>query len=35
MYSIKFLFSPVSFLTLFAALAGCFVMILLHRRRIA
>jgi hypothetical protein len=31
MYSIKFLFSVLSFITLFAALAGCAVMILLRR----
>ena len=31
MYSIKFLFSAISFITLFAALAGCAVMILIRR----
>lgn len=33
MYSVKFLFSAVSFITLFAAVAGCVVMILLRRPR--
>jgi hypothetical protein len=31
MYSIKFLFSAIGFITLFAALAGCAVMILIRR----
>jgi hypothetical protein len=31
MYSIKFFFSAVSFLTLFAALAGCIILVLLRR----
>jgi len=31
MYAVKFLFSAISFITLFAALAGCAIMILVHR----
>jgi len=31
MYAVKFIFSAISFITLFAALAGCAIMILLHR----
>jgi hypothetical protein len=33
MYSLKFLFSAISFITLFGALAGCAVMFLLRRTR--
>jgi hypothetical protein len=33
MYSIKFLFSAISFITLFIALAGCTLMVLLRRSR--
>jgi len=31
MYAVKFLFSALSFITLFTALAGCAIMILVHR----
>lgn len=31
MYAVKFLFSAISFITLFTALAGCAIMILAHR----
>jgi hypothetical protein len=30
MYSIKFLFSVISFITLFAALAGCVILLVLR-----